>query len=450
MKILKKHDKVGSFLSSGEAIAAVNASHAIASPLLNDMLSHCEQLYASVFQRGNRRAGISSLRVDPPPQSLWLTFRLGLFVGLSLTLLLVLPFIIEYIQSQSASLPNLSSALPVFRCLGLIFLNLWLWGACTYTLHAVRINWTFILELDATHHMKSTEVIHAASIMSFLWLGALDLYLYCTLERSSGNFGGVRPVFFPFSLFFFSVFLFFCPVHLAHFRTRTFLARSLWHVVTAPFSRVDFADAFVGDQLCSLVNIFSDVFYSFCFFLSGDFIRSDSATCTNITNYAVWILALLPYYWRLQQCLRRYRDTGNKRFLANAVKYCSSILITLLSLTYKQVGSHATLALWITAAICGTCYIYYWDIHYDWGLLQPAHLRWGDPHFLLRKDLTLHYRFFYYFSMVANFFLRITSAATRSHHSCTLVSRKHIDSSPASFAIRAHTRPSSPLLCHGM
>ena len=362
VKILKKHDKVGTFSSSGEAIAAVNASHAIASPLLNDMIAHCEQLYASVFNRGNRRKGVNSLRIDPAPQSLWMTFRLGLFVGLSLSLLLVLPFIIQYIQSQSSSLPNLSSALPVFRCLGLIFLNLWLWGFCIHTLHLSRINWTFILELDATHHMKSTEVIHAAATMTFLWLGALDLYLYCTLERASGNFTSIRPVFFPFSLFFFSVFLFFCPVHLAHFRTRAFLARSLWHVVTAPFARVDFADAFIGDQLCSLVNIFSDVFYSFCFFLSGDFFSSDATTCTDAASYAVWVLAILPYYWRLQQCLRRYRDTKNTRFLANACKYCSSILITLLSLTYKQVGSTATLALWITAAICGTLFIYYWDI----------------------------------------------------------------------------------------
>ena len=362
VKILKKHDKVGTFASSNEAIAAVNASHAIASPLLNDMIAHCEQLYSSVFQRGNRRKGISSLRVDPPHQSSWMTFRLGLFVGLSLSLLLVLPFIIQYIHSQSLSLPNLSSALPVFRCLGLIFLNIWLWGFCIHTLHVSRINWTFILELDATSHMKSTEVIHAAAIMTFLWLGALDLYLYCTLERASGNFTSTRPVYFPFSLFFFSVILFFSPIHFAHFRTRAFVARSLWQVVTAPFSRVDFSDAFIGDQLCSLVNIFSDVFYSLCFFLSGDFVSSDATTCTSVTSYAVWVLAILPYYWRLQQCLRRYHDTGNRRFMANALKYSLSILITLLSLTYKQVGSSATLALWITAAVCGTLYIYVWDI----------------------------------------------------------------------------------------
>ena len=41
-------------------------------------------------------------------------------------------------------------------------------------------------------------------------------------------------------------------------------------------------------------------------------------------------------------------------------------------------------------------------------------MHWSDPHFLLRKELTLQYRFFYYFSMVSNFLLRITWVFTIS------------------------------------
>ena len=244
--------------------------------------------------------------------------------------------------------------------------------------------------------------------MTFLWLGSLDLYLYIGVEKTSGSsFHSDNPAWFPFALFWFSVFLFFTPLRTAHFRTRLFLLDSLRRVVTAPFSYVTFADMFIGDQLCSLVNIFGDIAYSLCFFLTGDFVSLSASRCTADVAVAIWVLAILPYWWRLHQCLRRYMDTRNPRFLGNAAKYTSSIVITLLNLTYHQLNTTLTLTLWIIAAATGTCYIYFWDIHYDWGLLEASSLSFSAPHPFLRPTLTQHAGW-YYFAMFSNLILRVS------------------------------------------
>ena len=420
VKILKKHEKMGTFPAAAAAVAAVNASHFVVSPLLNELTGRCEQLYSSLFSSKDRRSAVQALRVGPAPPNDWMTFRLGTLVGLSLALLFVIPFIIQYMHSSSfspyySSLPNLAAALPVYRCLGLVYLNLWCWGLCVHLLHTSRINWTFILELDASHHMKFTEVVHAAAVMTFLWLGSLDLFLYVSVEKTGGGsgFSSDNPAWFPFALFWFSLFLFFMPVHAAHYRTRAFLLRSIGRTVSAPFTYVHFTDTFVGDQLCSLVNLFGDFEYSLCFFLTGDFVDLASTRCANDESIALWVLYVLPYWWRMNQCLRRYLDTRNGRFLGNAFKYLTSITITLLNLTYKQEGTTATLALWIAVAALGTAYIYYWDIRYDWGLLEPSCRSFSCPHPFLRPQLTKPPAL-YYFSMAANLVLRVSWVFTIS------------------------------------
>ena len=164
VKILKKHEKLSAFRSSTRAVAAVDAAHFVQSPLLNELSSRCEQLYSAVFRKGDRRSAANSLRADAPRSNAWMTFRLGALVGLSLSLLFVIPFVVQYLHSSSFSphygnLPNLAAALPVYRCLGLIYLNLWLWGLCIHVLHSARINWVFILEYESNDTRQQQHLL---------------------------------------------------------------------------------------------------------------------------------------------------------------------------------------------------------------------------------------------------------------------------------------------------
>ena len=60
-----------------------------------------------------------------------------------------------------------------------------------------------------------------------------------------------------------------------------------------------------GDQLCSLVNVFNDLSYCFCFYFTGDFITDDSTRCSFVTKQTVWILSLAVIY----EAVNSFRST---------------------------------------------------------------------------------------------------------------------------------------------
>ena len=74
------------------------------------------------------------------------------------------------------------------------------------------------------------------------------------------------------------------------------------------------------------------------------------------------LIAALPFWFRLMQCARRFRDTGQKRHLLNLGKYASSLLVVV-------VGTQAwpKLVLILASAIA-TVYSAGWDVCMDWGL----------------------------------------------------------------------------------
>jgi hypothetical protein len=67
--------------------------------------------------------------------------------------------------------------------------------------------------------------------------------------------------------------------------------------------------------------MFTDATAMVCFYTSYDFDETTPITCAwqPDVNYA-W--AILPYWWRMWQCLRRwYDDRNNTNQLLNAGKY---------------------------------------------------------------------------------------------------------------------------------
>ena len=51
-----------------------------------------------------------------------------------------------------------------------------------------------------------------------------------------------------------------------------------------------------------------------------------------MTNRSRWVIAFLPFVWRMLQCFRRHRDTNDVAHLLNAAKYASALLTTFVNL----------------------------------------------------------------------------------------------------------------------
>jgi hypothetical protein len=116
---------------------------------------------------------------------------------------------------------------------------------------------------------------------------------------------------------------------------------------------------------------------------------------------------VLPPFWRLVQCLRRYYDSDSRlsrpalTHLANALKYLGTITVAFLAAADRisdKEGWHVT---WIIISILVTMYATYWDIYMDWGFFQE-----NSKNRFLRDELVYPYKSLYYFALVSDLLLR--------------------------------------------
>jgi hypothetical protein len=95
-------------------------------------------------------------------------------------------------------------------------------------------------------------------------------------------------------------------------------------------------------------------------------------------------------------------------YMANAIKFFVSLVTAILSYVYN-LGYPNLLGIWIITSFASTIYSYYWDLKYDWVLLEPNCKYW-----LLRKYITFEPKRNYYIVIVANFIMRLSWMMTIS------------------------------------
>ena len=102
-------------------------------------------------------------------------------------------------------------------------------------------------------------------------------------------------------------------------------------------------------------------------------------------------------------------ETGiiNKIDLFNAGKYVVALVATILSYLL-QFNRNTVLPAWIVFAIITSIYTYYYDLKYDWLLLDR-----NSGRFLLRDKITYPKKF-YYILIVVNLLLRCSWVLTIS------------------------------------
>jgi len=440
VKILKKHDKNSSYPLSKEILPIIQACYFFRSPILEQFLERVEALYVSTFCGGDRKSGMEVLRPRLPPLSSWLIFSLGFTVGLCLILLTIFAGLMHVGLMETDLIPNQIIAIaPVFRCLFLILLAAWLWGAVVHQFQRHQLNYEFILDIDWSNHLTFPQILWIACIGSLIYFVALDVYLILLLSQqhalsaldpsdpdgsvsaddhdifmSASTAESLQPGYVHLSMWLVFICMMLCPFNYFFRSTRKYLLRGLVNIWISPFAPVTFLSFYLADQLCSLVSVFGDLSYAICFYASGDFLTNSSARCAHTNSrYVMWFVAFLPYWWRLMQCFRRYRDNRIRRDLYNAAKYSTSIIVTFASLLDKYYPHTAFRPVWILCAIISTTYSYLWDIRCDWGLISWLDDKASaDP--WLRPKLTLENRGWYWFAIVSNLLLRIVWVFTIS------------------------------------
>lgn len=136
-----------------------------------------------------------------------------------------------------------------------------------------------------------------------------------------------------------------------------------------------------------------------CYYGFGDFRHRRRNTCrsNNVSTTFFFIVAVIPYWSRFLQCIRRIFEDKDLIHGCNATKYLLIIVAACLRTAYTlNRGTTWNITAWVFSGVA-TFYATYWDIVVDWGLLQR-----GCKNIFLREKLLVPHKTVYYVAMVSN------------------------------------------------
>lgn len=355
------------------------------------------------LEGGDRQRAMKRLRVPPlgEQQSPWTTFKVGLFSGSFIVLLIAV--VLSGIFHRSRD--DWRIVFRLYRGPLLIIEFLFLMGVNVYGWRSSGVNHVLIFELDPRNHLSEQHIMELAAIFGVVWALSVLSFLYSASLS-------IPPYVNPLALIAIMAAFILNPTKTFRHEARFWALKVLGRIILAPLFYVNFADFWLADQLNSLVVVFVDFQYFICFYLTNDnwMEANDINVCVDYTQIIRPLVGCLPAWWRFAQCLRRYRDTKEAfPHLVNAGKYASSFLVMLFSTMnmiytdeYRVTSENPYFYLWVMASILSSCYAYTWDIKMDWGLFDK---KAGDNKYL-REEIVYSSTGYYYFAIVEDFILR--------------------------------------------
>lgn len=409
-KILKKHDKILETSKGADwRVAHVEVAPFYTCKKITQLISETEALVTTELEGGDRQKAMKRLRVPPlgaaQPAPAWTTFRVGLYCGVFLVLIVT-------VVITGAVMIRSSDVWPMVRIYrgGFLLIEfLFLLGINTYGWRQAGVNHVLIFELNPRNNLSHQHLFEIAGLLGVLWCVSLlsCLFYESILVPMQAN---------PLALYGFFLLFLINPSKTCYYKSRFWLLKLLFRVVTAPFHHVGFADFWLADQLNSLVVVLMDLEYMICFYSleldwtehKGLFIKTNQSMCNSYSYGVRAVIKCLPAWFRFAQCLRRYRDTKRAfPHLVNAGKYSTSFFVVTFSALYSthkdsERERNIYLYLYITCLIVSSCYTLIWDLKMDWGLFD----RNAGENTFLREEIVYPHKAYYYCAIVEDVLLR--------------------------------------------
>ncbi|KZV43406.1 EXS family protein isoform 1 [Dorcoceras hygrometricum] len=417
-KILKKYDKITSTNASKSYLQTVGASYLGSSDEVNKLIDRVETTFIRHFSKENRRRGMKLLKPKNKMERHRITFALGILTGCSLALV---SNIIVSIQARGLIKHEgrdqyMNNIFPLYSLFIYIFLHMFMYGINTYLWKRIRVNYPFIFGLKSGTELGFREIFLLASTLLVLTLVAVLSNLDMEMDPRTQHFQALTELV-PAGLVTDTnvqvlLLITFCPFNIIYGSSRFFFIRCTWRCICAPFYKVMFADFFLADQLTSQAVI---VFYAFqiqalrslqfyvCYYGWGDYKRR-SNQCSQSKLYGIFyiVVAIIPFWSRFLQCLRRMFEEKDLMQGVNGLKYLSTVAALVIRTIYDS--KRGTIWKIMAASSSGVTTIFstYWDIVMDWGLLRK-----NSRNPWLRDKLLVESRAVYFVAIVVNILLRL-------------------------------------------
>ncbi|KAL1538729.1 phosphate transporter PHO1 9-like isoform X1 [Salvia divinorum] len=408
-KIMKKYDKITSRSASKAYVEMVDNSYLGTSDEVNKLIVRIEATFIKYFANGNRRKGMKSLKPGHKREKHRTTFFLGLFTGCSIALVVA---ILVSLHGRALLEPEertkyMESIFPLYSLFGFIVLHMLMYGADTFFWRRYRVNYPFIFGFKSGTELGFREVLLLSSGLSVLALAAVLSNLDMEMEPDTKEYSTLTELV-PLTLVSVVFIITICPFNIIYRSSRYFLIHCAWHCICAPLYKITLPDFFLADQLTSQVqSIRCLLFYAYYYF-SGDFTTRANNFLKDSNSYRILyiVVAIIPFWSRLIQCLRHLIEEKDKSQALNGFKYFSTIVALVMRTMYSQKQKDPSAMFWkiMAASTSGFTTIFntYWDVVIDWGLLQR-----NSRNPWLRDKLLISNKAVYFVAIVLNILLRL-------------------------------------------
>ncbi|KAI5612647.1 xenotropic and polytropic retrovirus receptor 1-like, partial [Silurus asotus] len=415
-KILKKHDKIFETARGADwRVFHVEVAPFYTCKKITQLISETETLVTTELEGGDRQKAMKRLRVPPlgaaQPAPAWTTFRVGLYCGVFIVLMVTISItgIAKTLNSSEGTENTVWPLVRIYRGGFLLIEFLFLLGINTYGWRQAGVNHVLIFELNPRNNLSHQHLFEIAGFLGMLWCVSI---LSCLFSDSLSI-----PVHAcPLALYGFFLLFLINPFKTCYYKSRFWLLKLLFRVVTAPFHRVGFADFWLADQLNSLSVVLMDLEYLICFYsVELDWVSTNigpivtGGTCNTYSYGVRAVIQCLPAWFRFVQCLRRYRDTKRAfPHLVNAGKYSTTFFVVTFAALYKthKAKDHSDTTIFfyllIASYIINSCYTLIWDLKMDWGLFD----RNAGENTLLREEIVYPQKAYYYCAILEDVILR--------------------------------------------
>ncbi|KAK1390942.1 phosphate transporter PHO1-like [Heracleum sosnowskyi] len=404
-KIMKKYDKITSRNASASYLRMIDNSYLGNSDEVTKVMDKVEAAFIKHFSNSHRKEGLRILRPTTKRQRHRVTAMLGFFSGCTVSLVLALVLIIraQHILDKPGADQYMVTLFPLYSLFAFIVLHMLMYAGNIYFWRRYRVNYPFIFGFNPRTALGYREVLLLSSGLGVLALGSVLANLDMEMDPKTKDYKEFTELL-PLFLVVFVIVILICPFNIIYRPSRFFFLTCLFHAICAPLYKVVLPDFILADQFTSQVQAFRSFESYICYYFSGNYkLRDNSCSNSDVFKTFGFIVATIPYAWRLLQCLRRFFEEKDNMQGLNGLKYFSTIVAVTTRTAYSlddtsiswKVVAIITSAI---AAISGT----YWDLVYDWGLLdRKSKNPW------LRDKLLVPHKNVYYGAMVLNVVLRL-------------------------------------------
>ncbi|CAA7049562.1 unnamed protein product [Microthlaspi erraticum] len=250
----------------------------------------------------------------------------------------------------------------------LITMMVWLWGVNLWVFARSGVDYAAIFYLGPDH-LTHKEIWKCARWMTTIILTSMTAYLYL-YSHGDVSLAASQPV----VLYFSAVLILIIPFNIFYMPSRYYLLWTFWRILF-PVQTVTFSDFFLADILTSMSKVLSDLERSVCRMVHRQvatvaWFEADSVCGSH--SAAIPLVLVLPYLFRLFQCIRQYKDSKEVANIWNAGKYMTAVPVIFLSaLKYyidPDTWTYSIQPAWILAGLANTFFSFFWDILRDWDL----------------------------------------------------------------------------------